>query len=483
MQQFDSSYHTFTMNNLNVTRTPQVLVKDTAYFRSFTAPELIAAAKKVKDASLELHVCEVVGRIPSSHRNMIESGFARFLRVYVHSWHKKASLRMGVVVTPSLRKSKTTSFRCVKGCVFDVCTRCAEMSRLREDVFKEISVSHLGFQSNKIKDAIVDFSILASTSTSLSRHIAMKDEADRIALSMRRLGISSNDASCHFALALSSSCTNVSKQISARRVRRAISHLNPNRESVIQIRIHTSRNSCNETRKHFSQVLQYMNTDVNPQLGFLSRLIQFSTLASSSNTYVEDGVNRRAELLKPFQILAKTRDVVQLRSLRQKSDNTCGYYALYNAVCVLRCLRDLIKNKKRYCVLSNLLQMYDRDEFENWKKEHQSTILRACETYYWNAKAAKAGILGSNEANFLILTDPILSSSSRLVCMSNFGDLELNSAEQVCAIDKLLREISSSSEHEIRIFVLGAHDHWYEMFFVKNKILEQTEHKHSFYPG
>ena len=234
----------------------------------------------------------------------------------------------------------------------------------------------------------------------------------------------------------------------------------------------------------FSQVLKYINKDVNPQHGFLSRLIQFSTLASSSNTYVEDGVNRKAELLKPFQILAKTRDVVQLRSLRQKSDNTCGYYALYNAVCVLRCLRDLKKNKKRYCVLSNLLQMYDRDEFENWKKEHQSTILRACETYYWNSKAAKAGILGSNEANFLILTDPILSSSSRLVCMSNFGDLELNSAEQVCAIDKLLREISSSSEHEIRIFVLGAHDHWITLILEKKHdlvemVLMESENKKS----
>ena len=86
----------------------------------------------------------------------------------------------------------------------------------------------------------------------------------------------------------------------------------------------------------------------------------FSSLASSSNEYTDDGVNRKAELLGPFQILAKTPDVVQLRSLRQTSDNTCGYYALYNASCVLRCLRDLKKkkNNKRYHVLSNLLRMY-----------------------------------------------------------------------------------------------------------------------------
>ena len=155
-------------------------------------------------------------------------------------------------------------------------------------------------------------------------------------------------------------------------------------------------------------------------------------------------------------------------------------------MCVLRCLGDLKKNnnKRRYHVLSNLLRMYDRDEFEKWKKHHQSAIIRACGMYFWNSKNAKAGVLGSNEANFVILRDQILSSSSCLVCMSNFGDLELNSVEQVRTIDKLLREISSSSEQEIRVFVLGAHDHWITLVLEKRNnsvqiVLIESENKRS----
>ena len=272
---------------------------------------------------------------------MIENGYARFVRVYVNSWHKKASLRMAVV-TSRCSSLRNKSFRCAEGCDFDVCVRCAEMSRLRGEVCRAISSSNLSFQSNKIKQGIVDFSIFASTSSSLSRHLTLNDNADRIAESMKTLGIVRNDdTSCRFALSMSPSCT---ERIPALRVRDF---------SSLFVRVfHTPT---------LTQVLKYMTNDINPQSSFLSHVTYFSSLASSSNEYTDDGVNRKAELLSPFQILAKTRDIVQIRSLRQTSDNTCGYYALYNASCVLRCLRDLKKKKKknkRYHVLSNLLRMY-----------------------------------------------------------------------------------------------------------------------------
>jgi len=139
---------------------------------------------------------------------------------------------------------------------------------------------------------------------------------------------------------------------------------------------------------------------------------------------------------------------------------------------MLRCLNA----KNDVSMLAIIFEMYDHDKFLKWKKNHQSAVIQACKTYFWNSKNAKAGIVGSNEANYIVTRDPDLSSSSSLVCMSTFADLQLNSVEQVAQIDKMLRKISKSSKSSTHVLVIGAHDHWVtivlEKTIIRNKISE-----------
>ena len=243
-----------------------VLVNDKAYFRSFTAPELIAAAKRVKNKSLELHVCEVVGRIPSSHRKMIKQGHARFVRVYIHSWHKKASLRMGIVVTPS--RNIKDPFRCAEGCDFDLCYRCAEFFRLRAEANREIPSYLLSDYNKSVADALVDFSILASFSSKsdLVKTISTDHEAKRITTTMKNLVKSYDENSLRSVLSLSFS--------------------KPTSISALDVIKSLSKSITNTSQS------------------FLSRM-EYLLYHASLSLHTKDGLNRKAALLAPFETLAR----------------------------------------------------------------------------------------------------------------------------------------------------------------------------------
>lgn len=401
-----------------------VVWNDAAYFRSKSGAELIAAMKEKKDGPV-VHAL-LAGKMPPSHAALIERGHARYVRVYVHAYHKHPSLRMGIVVDPAYRRRRHETswpFRCVSGCDFDLCRRCVRVCKLRQAVRRA-----------------------TATRTGRSKDTKRRDESS--------MTTATDEALIDFAL-----------RASSRRLR------------------HEERHQIDSVGRAASRSLALMRRPIRDRqdaplsvLSCIQKMVDiverpFNTMRFDGEIE-DDGVTRLSSGLSQFKIIAKeaTRDIMHVRSLRQVNENTCGYYSLWNARCLIRATRASSVSD----MLLSLLNMYDRKRFDEWKNVHQDAVKREAKTYFWNEANAKSGVLGQNESDFIIQLDPELRrahQSGYLTCMSAIGVFDLNSDEQIEATAALLEQFARTKRTSglAHVLVLGAHDHWICVALIRSK--------------
>jgi hypothetical protein len=177
----------------------------------------------------------------------------------------------------------------------------------------------------------------------------------------------------------------------------------------------------------------------------------------------------------------------QISVLMQKDRVTCGYYALYFVLKVLRALQskrlqDLFRNPSDLLCRSRFLW----HEFR-WHQVLEQAALRKNRDYFpWNLESIQSGVLEREYCNYLLKHDILLhqvGGADRILCLPEISEQCIAcgfvSVDKVKQFHHVVTRFQEREEY-FHGFLIGSHDHWVSMVVQKYQSSIQAFYLDSF---
>eukprot|EP01012_Entosiphon_sulcatum_P040508 TRINITY_DN54165_c0_g1_i1.p1 TRINITY_DN54165_c0_g1~~TRINITY_DN54165_c0_g1_i1.p1 ORF type:complete len:434 (-),score=55.03 TRINITY_DN54165_c0_g1_i1:76-1377(-) len=156
--------------------------------------------------------------------------------------------------------------------------------------------------------------------------------------------------------------------------------------------------------------------------------------------------------------------VLEVKTLQQHKNGSCGYYALHNAILVLSALRAPKPTDAR--VLLEELQHRGslwRDFSRMHRRLQQRTVEEACppHRYPWGERVVRSAVLERSHLMYL-LKPGVYPELTRLGGTEAFTKLSELDWETACSLHEVFSKLRSG-HHTAHAFILGDWNHWFAL--------------------